>query len=211
MPTTAVLFSGGLDSAVLLANEAGAHDVLPIHVRSGFAWEDAEARAIARLLAVAPFVGRTAPLVTLCADVRDVYPATHWALTGTPPGYDTPDEGVYLDGRNILLTSKAAVLCARMNVSRLALGPLAANPFPDATAEFFRSMSHALSIGLAHHIEIVAPLAQMTKRDVIQLGRDLGVPIELTMSCMNPQAIDAETDRACGQCSKCRERDQAFQ
>lgn len=210
MPTTAVLFSGGLDSAVLLASEMRAGNVVPIYVRAGFAWEAAEARAIARLLAAPLFVDRVRPMISIGVDMSDVYPSTHWALAGIPPSYDTPDEAVYLEGRNIMLASKAAVLCARLNISRLALGPLAGNPFPDATREFFAAMSHALSMGLMHRIELVAPLAQMSKREVIQLGLELGVPLELTMSCMNPQTIDSEADRACGQCSKCRERDQAF-
>ena len=41
MPT-AVLFSGGLDSAVLLAEEAARADVQPIYVSAGLAWEPAE-------------------------------------------------------------------------------------------------------------------------------------------------------------------------
>jgi 7-cyano-7-deazaguanine synthase len=210
MPTSAVLFSGGLDSAVLLARELeGSEDqrgAQPIHVRAGMAWEDAEARAIERLLASPPFAGRVAPVITLTVDMREVYPPSHWAVTGTPPAYDTPDEDVYLEGRNIVLISKAAVLCARLKINRLTLGPLAGNPFPDATPEFFDAMGRALSLGLAHQLKIAAPLASMHKEEVIRLGRTLGVPLDLTLSCMNPQADDAP----CGRCSKCRERDQAF-
>jgi len=217
MPTSAVLFSGGLDSAVLLARELEGNPdggvggevqrgAQPIHVRAGMAWEDAESRAIQRLLASPPFAGRVAPVITLTVDMREVYPPSHWAVTGTPPAYDTPDEEVYLEGRNIVLISKTAVLCARLKISRLALGPLAGNPFPDATPEFFDAMSRALSLGLAHPLRIVAPFATMHKEDVIRLGRELGVPLELTLSCMNPQSGDAP----CGKCSKCRERDQAF-
>ena len=216
MPRTAVLFSGGLDSAVLLARElegpegemsdAAQGATQPIHVRSGLAWEAAEARAIERLLAVAPFAGRVAPVITLTVDMREVYPPTHWAITGTPPAYDTPDEDVYLEGRNIVLISKAAVLCARLKIERLALGPLAGNPFPDATPEFFDAIGRAMSLGLGRPLSVVAPLAQMHKEDVIRLGRSMGVPLELTLSCMNPGLGDV----ACGRCSKCRERDQAF-
>ena len=210
MPTSAVLFSGGLDSTVLLARELeGPEDqrgAQPIHVRAGMAWEDAEARAIERLLSAAPFAGRVAPVITLTIDMREVYPPSHWAVTGMPPAYDTPDEEVYLEGRNIVLITKAAVLCARLKISRLALGPLAGNPFPDATPEFFDAMSRAMSLGLAHPLRIVAPLAAMHKEEVIRLGRRLGVPLDLTLSCMNPQAGDAP----CGRCSKCRERDDAF-
>jgi 7-cyano-7-deazaguanine synthase len=210
MPRTAVLFSGGLDSAVLLARELEGHEsqrgTQPIHVRAGLAWEDAEARTIRRILAEPPFAGRVAPVITLAFDMRDVYPQTHWAITGAPPAYDTPDEDVYLEGRNIVLISKAAVLCGRLNIQRLALGLLAGNPFPDATPEFFDVMSRAMSLGLASPLDIVAPLASMHKEDVIRLGRSLGVPLDLTLSCMNPQG----GDMPCGKCSKCRERDQAF-
>lgn len=204
---SAVLFSGGLDSAVLLALERRDHArVWPIHVRAGLAWEAAEARTIARLLAHPRFAVQIEPLTTLTVDMRDVYPAAHWAIEGRPPAYDTPDEDVYLDGRNIVLTSKAAVWCARHGVGRIALGPLAGNPFPDATAEFFAAMSRALSLGLGFEIAIAAPLAGFHKEDVVKLGLELGVPLDLTLSCMNPGANDVP----CGKCSKCRERDDAF-
>ena len=206
MSASAVLFSGGLDSAVLLASELTRHQpVWPIHVRAGLAWENAERRAIDRLLTSPPFAGHALTLTTLTVDMRDVYPASHWAVTGTPPAYDTPDEDVYLDGRNVVLTSKAAVFCARHGVSRLVLGPLAGNPFPDARPEFFAAMSRALSLGLDHPIEIDAPFLAMSKEEVIALGRRLRVPIELTLSCMNPTG-----DAPCGRCSKCRERDDAL-
>ena len=204
--TTAVLLSGGLDSAVLLALEQRDRGpALPIHVRAGLAWEDAEADAIAALLAVPPFAGRTPPLATLAVDVRDVYPPDHWAIAGQPPAFDTPDEDVYLTGRNIVLISKAAVLCARHGLQSLSLGPLAGNPFPDATPEFFATMARAMSLGLDTPIEIRTPLARLHKEDVIRLGVGLGVPFERTLSCMAPRG-----GAHCGQCSKCRERRDAF-
>lgn len=204
---SAVLFSGGLDSAVLLAQELTTHPrPQPIHVRSGLAWEDAEARAIARLLASPPFAGRVAPAATLSVDLRDVYPASHWAVRGVPPAYDTPDEDVYLEGRNVVLISKAAVLCARLGIERLAIGTLAGNPFPDATPQFLEAISNAMSLGLARPFRVVAPFSTFHKEDVITLGRTLGVPLELTLSCMNP----APDGSPCGRCSKCRERDDAF-
>ena len=201
-----MLFSGGLDSAVLLALERRDREpVWPIHVRAGLAWEEAERRAIDRLLAAAPFAGRVQPLQTLAVDMRDVYPPTHWAVVGRPPAYDTPDEDVYLEGRNIVLISKAAVLCARLGIDRLALGPLAANPFPDATPDFFGTMARAMSLGLGRPFSIATPLVHLHKEDVVQLGLALGVPLELTLSCMNPSG-----DAHCGKCSKCRERRDAF-
>jgi 7-cyano-7-deazaguanine synthase len=206
MSASAVLFSGGLDSAVLLAQEiAQSGPAYPIHVRAGLAWETAESRAIARLLAAPPFAERTHPVTSLGVDMRDVYPASHWAVQGRPPAYDTPDEDVYLEGRNIVLIAKAAVLCARLDLSRLLLGPLAGNPFPDATPAFFDAMATAMSHGLDRKLEVVAPFSRLHKEDVIAIGVGLGVPLELTLSCMNPQH-----DMHCGVCSKCRERQDAF-
>jgi 7-cyano-7-deazaguanine synthase len=205
MPLTGVLFSGGLDSAVLLASELRAGDVQPIHVRAGLAWESAEAATIVRLLSRAPFAGRVPPVITLTVDMREVYPPTHWAIAGSPPAYDTPDEDVYLEGRNIVLISKAAVLCARLNIERLVLGPLAGNPFPDATPAFFETMARALSLGLDRPFVLAAPFTTMHKADVVRLGHELGVPLDLTLSCMNPQG-----NQHCGRCSKCRERIDAF-
>jgi 7-cyano-7-deazaguanine synthase len=204
LETTAVLFSSGLDSAVLAAAEAQTRAVQPIYVSAGLAWEGEELAAVDRLLA-SPVYRALAPVARLTFTVTDLYPATHWALRGTPPGFDTPDEDVYLTGRNLVLLSKAGIYCAQQTLSRIAIGPLAGNPFPDATPEFFAAMARTLSLGLAHDITIDAPFVTMHKSDVIRLGATLNVPFELTLSCMNPQH-----GLHCGQCSKCRERRDAF-
>lgn len=201
----AVLCSGGLDSAVLVADLAQAARVQPVYVSAGLSWEREEQDALARLLGTDAFAARVAPLVRLRLEVTDLYPSGHWALTAAPPAYDTPDEDVFLPGRNVLLLSKAGVLCAALAVPRLAIGPLAGNPFPDATPEFFATMGRALSLGLAHDLVIEAPFAALHKEDVIKRGQSLGVPFELTLSCMNPS-----DGRHCGVCSKCRERRDAF-
>ena len=204
MTPPVVLFSSGLDSAVLLADAARRYGgAQPVYVRAGLAWEETELRIAEQFLAATRF--GVSPLKTLTVDMRDVYPATHWAVRGEAPAFDTPDEDVYIEGRNIVLLSKTAVYAARMKLSRILIGPLACNPFPDASPEFFASMGAALSTGLAFPIEIEAPFLAMTKANVIALGVTLGVPFELTLSCMQPVA-----GVQCGQCSKCRERLDAF-
>lgn len=210
--SVAVLFSAGLDSAVLLA-DACAHAarevhpgvVQPIYVSAGLAWERTELAAAARLLRVPPYAGCVLPLAALAVDMRDVYPLSHWAVRGAAPAYDTPDEDVYIEGRNIVLLSKAAVYMARAGLERVLIGSLAGNPFPDATDAFFAAMGRALSLGLGAPIAIEAPFVSMHKADVIRLGRRLGVPLELSISCMQPGG-----ERHCGRCSKCRERADAF-
>ena len=197
-----VLCSGGLDSIVLLAWAAQQAPAQPVYVRTGLAWESQELAALQRVLR--PSV-HLRPLVLLDFDVRDVYPASHWALRGTPPAYDTPDEDVYLPGRNVVLLSKAGIFAASRAIGRILLGPLTGNPFPDATPEFFRAMSLALSLGLSATLAVEAPFTALHKADVIRLGAALGVPLAETLSCMNPRE-----GVHCGLCSKCRERRDAF-
>ncbi len=203
----AVLCSCGLDSAVLLAEvahrDAGGR-ILPIYVSVGLAWEQEELAMLDRLLLTQPF-RVVQPAAKLAFDMRDVYSPTHWAIRGEPPGFDTPDKDVYLEGRNVVLLTKAAVFMARAGLARVYIGPLAGNPFPDATPDFFAGMARALSLGLGTSIEIVAPFAAMHKSEVIALGHSLGVPLELTLSCMQPAG-----GFHCGRCSKCRERSDAF-
>lgn len=204
---TAVLFSGGLDSAVLLADalwRSTGQPVQPLYVSTGLAWERPELAVVSRLLEAEAFRG-VLPLVHLRFDVRDIYPPTHWAIRGEAPGYDTPDEDVYLEGRNVVLLSKAAIYMARARLTTICIGPLAGNPFPDATPDFFAQLGQALSTGLARPIRIVAPFLSLHKSEVIALGTRLGVPLELTLSCMQPA-----DGLHCGRCSKCRERRDAF-
>jgi 7-cyano-7-deazaguanine synthase len=213
---SAVLFSGGLDSAVLAADAAASaggapgrarSGVRPIYVSVGFGWEDEELAMAARLFEAPAFTGAIDPLVVLRFDMGDVFPPSHWAMRGEAPAFDTPDEDVYLHGRNVILLSKAAVYLAALGAGapRLLVGTLAGNPFPDATPQFFDAIARALSLGLASPISVEAPFASMRKADVIRRGVELGVPLELTLSCMQP-----EGGLHCGRCSKCRERRDAF-
>ncbi len=201
----AVLFSGGLDSAVLLARTAQRGPVQPIYVAAGLAWESAEIRAAELWLSSLGAGFDVRPLVRLRVDMTDVYPRNHWAIRGEAPGFDTPDEEVYLEGRNIVLLSKAAVFMARSRIRQVSVGVLAGNRFPDASRTFFDALAHALSIGLDATVEIEAPFSSMNKSDVIRLGKELDVPLELTLSCMQPR-----DGLHCGRCSKCRERRDAF-
>jgi 7-cyano-7-deazaguanine synthase len=194
MTKSAVLLSGGLDSAVLLADEAaavGAQSALniqPIYVSTGLAWEPAERALVERLLAAPPLAGRVRPLASLSVDMQDVYAPSHWAVAGRPPAYHTADEEVYLPGRNVILLGKAGVFAALAGLDRIVLGTLGHNPFPDATPEFRSAIARAMSLGLAHSLIIDAPYAIRSKAEVIRRGRALGVPFALTLSCMSPVA-----------------------
>jgi 7-cyano-7-deazaguanine synthase len=192
---------------VLAAHEAQRAPVHPVYVSVGLAWERAELAMLEKLLAT-PAYTNVRPLTPVEFTMRDVYAPTHWAIRGTPPAYDTPDEDVYLTGRNLVLLAKAGVVAASRRLGRIALGPLARNPFPDARPAFFAAMAEALSLGLDTPIAIAAPFASWEKEQVIREGAALGVPLQLTLSCMNPAA--GPLPRHCGLCSKCRERREAF-
>jgi 7-cyano-7-deazaguanine synthase len=199
----AVLVSGGVDSAVLTAEllRQGAA-VHPIYVRFGMAWERAEEAHLRRYLDTLP-APRRHPLVVLEMPVAPVYDA-HWSLSGQDvPDERTPDDAVYLPGRNLLLLTPPSVWCALHDVHVIALGTLKGNPFPDATDTFFATFSALARRGMEIDLEVVTPFAGLVKTDVIELGR--GLALEHTFSCIDPQ-----DDRHCGRCNKCFERRSAF-
>lgn len=199
----AVLASGGLDSAILVGQLVSeGHNVTPIYVRFGLAWEDVEVHYLRRFLASLPAPGAK-PLIVLDMPVSDVY-GEHWSVTGRDvPADDSPDEAVYLPGRNLLLLAKATVWCALNGVGTIALGTLAANPFPDADREFFDGFASLAGRALSHPFEVLTPLAGRAKYEVLDSGRQFEVG--LTFSCIAPEAR-----RHCGRCNKCAERQRAF-
>lgn len=202
MDQIAVLASGGLDSSVLIAKLAVDGEVYPIYLRCGFKWEDVELRFLRSFLD-AIHSPNVKEITTLPAPAAPLY-GDHWSVTGARvPAADEPDENTYLPGRNILLIALAAIWCSMHGVSRIAIGSLGSNPFPDATSEFFESFARNLSSGLSHKILIETPLRGFHKEDLIK--QFSGLPLDLTLTCMAP-----EGSRHCGQCNKCFERQQAF-
>jgi len=201
-PRTAVLMSGGLDSAILAGDLARkGFRVHPIYVRFGLRWEQVELSHARRFVETLdhPLVD---PITVLDLPTGDSY-GEHWSRSGPVPDENSPDEAVYLPGRNVLLVSKAAVWCALHGIRTIHTGVLSGNPFPDATDEFFAAMSHAISIGLAWKIEVVRPYANLKKIDVIRIGRNM--PLDQTFSCLSPIR-----EGPCGRCNKCEERRKAF-
>ena len=201
-----VLVSGGLDSAVALAEAARGGGAAPVYVRSGLAWERAEMYWVGRILDT---LGDSVdPLVTLDVPVADLYGSDHWSLAGRPPDAESPDEAVYLPGRNLLLLAKVGVHAARAGHRAIVLGTLAANPFPDASRAFLDSLGEAIgrAMGLEGPLPIETPLAGVTKAAAVARAIHLGVPLELTFSCLDPTPDHGH----CGACNKCAERRRGF-
>ena len=198
-----VLVSGGLDSCVLLAHLAEqGREITPLYVQAGLVWERVELTWLRRFLARLNHPGLK-PLRRLTLPVEDIY-RSHWSTTGKAvPGAHTEDSAVYLPGRNLLLLSKAAIYCSLNRIGVIALGLLKGNPFPDATRDFLRGFERVAGGALTHSLEIVTPFSNLSKAEVIDLGRDF--PLELTFSCIRPVG-----EKHCGGCNKCGERRRSF-
>jgi 7-cyano-7-deazaguanine synthase len=204
----AVLTSGGLDSAILLAYQAREHPnatVHPLYIRADLAWEADELAHLQEYVRrVRQRFPNIAELVMLHQPTADLY-GQHWSTTGKDvPDATTPDEAVYLPGRNVLLSVKALLWCHLHGVGSLALGVLASNPFPDASPTFFAALARTVGQGVGdERLRLVTPFGQMHKTEVMRLVP--GLPLEWSFSCIRP--VD---HRHCGRCNKCAERQKAF-
>jgi 7-cyano-7-deazaguanine synthase len=204
-PTTiGVLASGGLDSSILLAHLLGqGHRVQPFYIRKGLYWQEHELAGL-RLFLQAIATPNLLDLVLLELPLTDLY-SGHWSLTGqNAPAHDSPDDAVYLPGRNALLLVKAAVWCQLHGIEQLALAPLGTSPFEDAGAQFLADFEAALNRGAQRRVQFLSPFGKMNKQQVMALGVQL--PLELTFSCIAPIG-----GLHCGRCNKCAERKAAFQ
>jgi 7-cyano-7-deazaguanine synthase len=199
------LVSGGLDSCVMLAPLAHQYrKVYTAFVRQGLVWESVELQHLGKFLRAAR-IPHTQSLTVLNLSVRDLY-GKHWSTTGQrTPGARSPNEAVYLPGRNLMLLSKAAVFCALNKIDTIAIGSLSHNPFPDATPKFFRDFATVASAALGFRVKIITPFRALTKEEVVRRGHHLGLPLHLSFSCISPRR-----GLHCGRCNKCAERQQAF-
>ena len=199
----AVLASGGVDSAILVADLArDGRIVQPLYVRFGLAWEAVEESHLRQFLETLSSAG-IRPLVTLDLPMADAY-ASHWSVSGAGvPDAASPDAAVYLPGRNLLLLAKAAVWCVLNGFEVIALGTLAGNPFADARPEFFAAAGDLVRLATSEPFSVITPFAGMTKAEVVERGS--GLALEHTFSCISPRA-----GLHCGACNKCAERQRAF-
>jgi len=199
----AVLVSGGLDSAILLGESLRTYRAVhPLYVRCGLYWEEVEFHHLRQFLRSVQGAALQ-PLHVLHMPVADIYPS-HWSLSGKDvPDAHSPDEAVFLPGRNVLLLAKAILWCHLHAVPAVALAPLESNPFPDATPAFFAAFGAVVNQAVAGRVQLLQPYLGLHKSDVLRRGRDF--PLQWTFSCIRPLQ-----GRHCGACNKCAERQKAF-
>nr|WP_261341236.1 7-cyano-7-deazaguanine synthase [Fimbriiglobus ruber] len=201
----AVLVSGGADSAILLAEAARTYPaVYPLYVRVGSVWETVEYEFLLEFLAAIACPALKA-LTVLSQPVGDLY-GPHWSLTGRDvPAADTPDEAVFLPGRNVLLLAKPLLWCHLNGIAEVATAPLASNPFPDATPEFYHGFAAEVGRAVGGNVRVLTPYADMGLHKDEVLRRGVGLPLQFTFSCLRPTG-----GRHCGRCNKCAERRAGF-
>ena len=83
--------------------------------------------------------------------------------------------------------------------------------YPDCRPDFFSRMEHAICYGSKLYIEygikieIINPILNLSKAQIIKLGKELDAPIHLTWSCYQ------EGDEPCGACESCQIRSSGFE
>lgn len=119
---------------------------------------------------------------------------------------ETGIPSTYVPARNTVFLSLALAYAEVVEASAIFIGAnvLDYSGYPDCRPEFLQAFEHAARLGTkqgvdGQPIQIHAPLLLLSKADIIQKGRALGVPFECTHSCYDPQ----EDGLACGQCDSC--------
>jgi len=197
--TAIVLLSGGADSAVALYEAIADHTtVVALTVNYGQRSRTQEIKcAGAQCLTtnVPHYVFSVDGVANNCALARDGAP-----LPTTPA--TSPDD-TFVPMRNTLLVSSAAALAESLGGGDVILGATADDNagYPDCRPEWVRAMNRVLMLGTKlANVQLVTPFADMTKAQVVDRGRLLGVDFTQTWSCY------AGTPTPCGECGACINR-----
>lgn len=210
-----VLLSGGMDSAVTAA--VAASEGFAVHALS-FRYGQRHAIELDAAGAVARSVG--------AADHRivgvDLSAFGGSALTADlPVPVDRPAEaigagvpGTYVPARNTVFLSLALAWAEVLGARDIFIGANAVDysGYPDCRPEYlaaFERLAQLATVAGAERGErfaVHAPLLRLSKREIVERGRELGVDFSLTRTCYSPDA----DGRACGRCDACFLRRKGF-
>lgn len=188
-----LLASGGLDSTLsaVLAVEQGL-EVHPLFVDYGQIAKDRELNACRVNYKQ---YGLPEPKVVNVQGFGALYPS---GLTNSNVDIF---EDAFLPGRNMLFLLVGATYACDVCANSISIGLLSEklSLFPDQTREFLGKAQHLISMMTGRKLQILAPLMDFTKRDVVALAKKKG--IVGTYSCHS----GGETP--CGECIACKEFD----
>ncbi len=208
-PLAVCLVSGGLDSAVCLAEALREYDVAALHINYG---QRTEARELRAFVELADHYGITRRLVADIAYLGEIGGSSlvdenMTVETGLPAGDDkVPSTYVPFRNANILCvgTSWAEVIGAEA----LFIGAVEedGSGYPDCREEFYLQFGRAIAAGTRPEtrITIKTPLIHLDKPAIVRRGRELDTPLHLTWSCYT------DSTEACGECESCRLRRRGF-
>jgi 7-cyano-7-deazaguanine synthase len=183
-----VLLSGGIDSTVALAHTKAE---LALSVDYG----QTHRRELRAAAAIAKHYGVKHHEVNI-ASAFDI----PCALTGRgtiPDTHATEPDATFVPGRNLILLSIATAWASAWGYGAVVIGANADDNagYPDCRPSFIHHVDEATRAG--YKVTVWAPLARRTKRQVIEYGRELGIPFHLTWSCYRGGA------EPCGRCGAC--------
>jgi len=107
----------------------------------------------------------------------------------------------FFPGRNLLLLVVAAWKACELKTDFIAIGLRDLAAFPDTSGVFVRSFSGLSYLAFRRKLTVLAPLLNFSKKEVLNLGRELGTKLHLSYSCYLGRS------RPCGRCLACKDRD----
>ena len=114
----------------------------------------------------------------------------------------------YVPFRNSHLLAIATSWSEVIGAGRIYIGAVAedSSGYPDCRPEFYEAFQKIIDIGTKPdtNIEIVTPVIDLRKPEIIRRGLELGAPLDLTWSCYQSETT------ACGRCDSCALRLRAF-
>ena len=210
-----VLLSGGLDSATAAAwaRDRGYRlSALSIDYGQRHRCELDSARAVAASLGITDHITMA---VDLAAFGGSALVDTSVAV---PKGrsHDEIGQGVpvtYVPARNTVFLALSLAMAETRGAEALVIGvnTIDYSGYPDCRPEFIEAFATlarlATQAGVeGRPLEVLAPLATLSKPEIIRLGLALGLDYGLTTSCYDPDA----RGRPCGACDSCLLRAAGF-
>jgi 7-cyano-7-deazaguanine synthase len=211
-----VLLSGGMDSCVSTAvarERHGAGNLALLHAGYGQLTQDRERRAFTE---IADFYGVRQRLVVQLDHFRAIGGSALTDRNIAVPEHQLDPTAAhassipvtYVPFRNAHFLSVAVSWAEAIGAGAIYIGAVAedSSGYPDCRPEYYRAFQDVIREGTRPEtqIEIVTPVIQLKKSEIIRQGVDLGAPLHLTWSCYQSE------DRACGACDSCLLRLRAF-